>query len=43
MDKTKYFVVDKDGKVMAYSTDYKHLSDIVAQCSSLTIVEESHG
>jgi hypothetical protein len=43
MDKVKYHVVDKNGKVIAYSTDYKYLSEIVAQCPSLTIVEDSHG
>jgi hypothetical protein len=43
MDKVKYHVVDKDGKILAYSTDYQHLSAIVAQCPSLTILEDSHG
>jgi hypothetical protein len=43
MGKTKYFVVDENGRVLAYSTDYNHLSAIVAQCPSLTILEDSHG
>ena len=43
MDKVKYHVVDKDGKILAYSTDYSHLSAIVAQCPSLTILEDNSG
>jgi hypothetical protein len=43
MDNKTYHVVDKDGKILAYSTDYSDLSAIVAQCPSLTILEDSHG
>jgi hypothetical protein len=43
MDKVKYHVVDKNGKIIAYSTDYSYLSAIVDQCPSLTILEDSHG
>lgn len=36
-----YHVIDNNGKILAYSTDYQHLSAIVAECPSLRILEDS--
>ena len=37
-----YHVIDNNGNILAYSTDYQHLSAIVAQCPSLRILEDNH-